>query len=88
MLRITCMNGNSHDRTLSIEGRIAGAEVEELSRAASLAFAGSARLVLDMAGVTFIDRLGVELLHALGARGAELRGCSTFVERLLNGESE
>jgi hypothetical protein len=41
-----------------------------------------------MAGVTFIDRLGVELLQALGARGAELRGCSPFVERLLNGGSE
>ena len=88
MLRITCMNGNSHDRTLTIEGRIAGAEVAELSRAASVAFAGSTLLVLDMAGVTFIDRVGVELLHALGARGAVLRGCSTFVESLLNGESE
>jgi anti-anti-sigma regulatory factor len=88
VLRITSMNGREHDRTLRIEGRVAGAEVEELSRAASLALAGKSRLVLDMAGVTFIDRIGLELLHGLSARGAELRGCSPFIERLLNGESE
>jgi anti-anti-sigma regulatory factor len=88
VLRITSMNGSEQGRTLRIEGRIAGAEVEELSRAASLALALSPGLVLDMTGVTFIDRIGLELLHGLNARGAELRGCSPFIERLLNGESE
>jgi anti-anti-sigma regulatory factor len=88
VLRITRVNAEGPLTTLRIEGRIDGAEVEELSRAASVAADGSARLLLDMSGVTFVDRAGVQLLQDLGARGAELQGCSNFIETLLNGESK
>jgi anti-anti-sigma regulatory factor len=85
VLRITAMTGDGCVPTLRVEGRIDGAQGEELSRAAASIIDGSARLVLDMSGVTFVDRGGVTVIHRLCASGAELTGCSTFIETLLNG---
>ena len=82
------MNGNVSSKTLKIEGRLVGAEVEALSQAASVAVADASRLILDMSSVTFVDRSGVELIQGLCARGAELKDCSTFIETLLNGDSK
>jgi anti-anti-sigma regulatory factor len=85
VLRITTVDGNGQIPTLKLEGRIDAAQSGELTRAAMLAFAGSARLLLDMSGVTFVDRAGVTVVHGLCIRGAELTGCSPFIETLLNG---
>ena len=87
MLRITDMNGNENrGHSLKVEGRIDVEQVEELLRAVSPAMSGTAMVSLDMSGVTFVDRAGVELLHGLRRRGVELRNCSTFIETLVNGE--
>jgi hypothetical protein len=39
--------------------------------------------VVDLGDVSFVDRSGVELLRSLGARGARLTRCSSFVSELL-----
>lgn len=86
MLRITDMNGAGGGRTLKIEGRIDAAQIEELSRAVA-AVLTAAPLVLDMSGVTYVDRPGVDLLHVLRGRGVQLRNCSPFIETLISTES-
>jgi anti-anti-sigma regulatory factor len=73
-------------RTLKIEGRIDGAGTEELYRAVAGALAARDTLVLDMSGVTYVDRVGVEVLRKLVAHGASLEACSSFLDALLNGE--
>ncbi len=85
MLRITCENGNGLHRTLKVEGRIVGPEIDELSRSVLLALADSPRVVLEMAGVTYIDRAGVELIQTLCGNGAELGECPSFIRTLVNG---
>jgi anti-anti-sigma factor len=85
VLRITAVGGTGPVQTLRIEGRIDGVQAEELSRTATPALAASSRLILDMSGVTFIDRAGVAVVRRLCAGGAELSGCSSFIGTLLNG---
>jgi anti-anti-sigma regulatory factor len=71
---------------VKVEGRIAGDWVDELSRAVSAAIATSSDIVLDMAGVTFVDQRGVAVLRDLEGRGIELLRCSDFVRTLVNGD--
>jgi anti-anti-sigma regulatory factor len=58
----------------------------ELDRVVSDSLAGGNRLVLDLSGVMFVDREGIELLRGLSARGASLSGGSPFVTALLTGD--
>src|ERR1700739_2596442 len=66
MLRIT-IHENPKDRTIQLEGKIAGAWVEEFNRtwhsvATSL---GSKQLHFDLRGVAFVDAKGRELLREI-----------------------
>jgi hypothetical protein len=72
--------------TLKLEGRLMEPWAAELDRLASDALDGPDPLVLDLSGLLFIDREGVDLLRALGARGASLRGGSSFVTALVEGD--
>lgn len=83
MLRITEMDRQGGSRMLKVEGRIDGRQLEELARAVTAALE-AAPVALEMSGVTYVDRSGVELLHVLRDRGVELRNCSAFVETLVS----
>lgn len=82
MLRITTRESAGGPPELRVEGRIAGPWVGELERAAS-AHSG---LSLDLAGVTFADAAGVDLLRHLIARGASVTGLAPYLEPLLGME--
>lgn len=69
--------------TLKLEGRIAGAWVQELQSAAERWLARGFAVSLDLSGVTFADTGGVSLLRDLRLRAVDVRGASAFVTGLL-----
>jgi anti-anti-sigma regulatory factor len=79
MLRITTTERN----TLKLEGRVVGPWVAELRRAVAEQCAISARVVLDLAEVTYADAEGTRLLRELRLLPADLRNPSPFVAELL-----
>ncbi len=60
-------------RMLRLDGQLVREWVEVLREHAEGA------VQLDLAGVSFADAAGVELLRGLEARGVPLRGCSLFL---------
>jgi len=66
--------------TLVVEGRLAGPWVGEL-RASAAPHRGA--LALDLAGVSYADEAGVELLNQLVAAGAEVVRSTAYVAALL-----
>ena len=83
MLKIDSVTTGSGTATLSLEGRLIGPWVEEL-RLTCLGELGSGTdLTLDLAGVAFVDRAGIELLRTLADRHTRLSNCSPFVAEQL-----
>lgn len=81
MLKITLETGQGLT-TLQLEGKLAGPWVEELQkfwRSVRANLQGVASLRVDLAGVSFIDEAGRELLAGMYDSGAELvaSGCLT-----------
>jgi hypothetical protein len=64
---------------LRIEGKLAGDGVDTVASA----LADATYVAVDVAGVTFADARGGELLRALRAKGVEVRGASAFVRALM-----
>jgi anti-anti-sigma regulatory factor len=83
MLRIR--ESVSETARLTLEGRIVGPWTAELRLACERAMTPGAGIVLDLAGVDFIDRDATRLLGDLRARGARLLNASPFVAELLKG---
>lgn len=65
MLRITTQAEKTGTERLRLGRRLAGEYVAELQIAAAAALGRSPRLVLDLAGLTFIDAEAVKLLRVL-----------------------
>jgi hypothetical protein len=87
VLRITWIDleGSASNRTLKLEGKLLGPWVDELSRACEELRIPPHCLRLDLADVTFVDSIGLELLDELVQRGVTIVGCSGFITDLLNG---
>lgn len=86
MLRITFNTAFNHPNpamTLSLEGQIVGVWVKELELACARARADGSPITLDLAGVSFIDHDGLEMLRRL--QGVTLANPSAFVAELLKG---
>ena len=87
MLRITWtdLEGRASNQTLQLEGKLLGPWVDELGRACEELRIPPHCLRLDLAGVTFVDPIGVKLLDELVRQGATIETCSGFIADLLNG---
>ncbi len=91
MLKITSQRDAAlQGVSLVIEGRLAGPWVEELDAYCRKMFEDDHHCaVLDLTGVTFVDKDGKSLLARLWGQGAELRasGCLTrcIVEEITKG---
>jgi anti-anti-sigma regulatory factor len=85
MLRITAVAPMNQVCTLRLEGQVIGPWVKELERSCEDAQSNGARLVLDMAGVSFIDNDGLVLLRSLTAGAVALTNPSHFVAEQLKG---
>lgn len=86
MLRITTFGTGTGPTAVLAEGRLVGPWVGELERAMGSGVARPAGAYLDLAGVTFADADGVELLRQLRAHGVELRRASSFMTALIGGD--
>jgi anti-anti-sigma regulatory factor len=83
MLRISrdeAINGSVNVR---LEGTLTGPWVEETKRVCEAAAGRGDKLRLDLAGVSFVDREGVQLLAQLQKANAALKNCSAFLEAQL-----
>ena len=76
MLRITVHNEKTK-AILELEGRLAGAWVEELQRAWEDARAGNSSVVVNLAAVSYVDADGKRLLGDMCRAGTafEASGC-------------
>ena len=79
MLRITAMIA-AQRTVLKVEGTLAGPWVAELK---SQIDAVSGPVALDLAGVSFMDAAGAELVEKARGQGAEIIAASHFVSLML-----
>jgi anti-anti-sigma regulatory factor len=74
---------------LRLEGQVTGPWVEELRRVCTETSGNNGhstdRLVIDLAGVSFLDADGIALFHELAARRVLFTNCSSFVAEQLRG---
>jgi hypothetical protein len=83
MLEITKQGTANGGQVIKLEGKLTGEWVDELARVT--ATETPARLSLELSGISFVDRDGVELLRRLISRNVRLCGCSAFVSDLIWG---
>jgi anti-anti-sigma regulatory factor len=83
MLRITRMADAAGKTTLQLEGRLTDHELGAFEEAWRACVGERRRVVLDLAGVRFVDPAGIAALQALRRSPVELKGCSAFVRGLL-----
>ena len=85
MLRISILQSSSHTVTLRVEGEVRGRWVAELDRACEESLSQDVRVVLDLAGVSFIDVDGIDLFQALRERHVVFANPSSFIAEQLGG---
>lgn len=86
MMRITHAQESDDRITLSLEGSISAEWADLLKRECSRLLQAGASVTLDLAGVDFVDRLGVESLRRLGRDGVEIRCRCGAVANVLEAE--
>ena len=72
------------DVVLHVAGRLTGPAFAELSEACEPM---KGKFVLDLSKLKFADDAGAEAIRSLRERGAGIRGASTFIKLLINGEA-
>jgi len=72
------------DVVLHVAGRLTGTAITQLS---AVCEPMESHYVLDLSKLMFADDAGAEVIRALCGRGAEIRGASTFIKLLINGET-
>jgi hypothetical protein len=73
MLLITLEHASDDRATLRLEGSIGAEWADLLERECSTLLQDGLSVTLELAGVDFVDRLGVETLRRLGIRGVAIR---------------
>jgi len=85
MLRITREEG-SRGATLKLEGRVVAEWAALLESECSDLLRSPGTMSLDLTGVSFVDRAGIETLERLSRAGIEIRCRSGPVASVLEGE--
>jgi anti-anti-sigma regulatory factor len=83
MLRITRLDGQKKATVLRLEGRLTQGDLIELRAILAACVAGNRRVVIDLAGIGFLDKPGAAALVAAERDDVELIGASPFVRELL-----
>ena len=86
MMRITLAQVSDDRTTLRLEGSIGAEWADLLKRECSGLLHAGVSVTLDLSGVDFVDRLGVETLRRLGRGGVEIRCRSGAVASVLEAE--
>ena len=85
-LRITRKKGSRSRATLVLEGKVAAEWVALLERESSDLLGSGLAVILDLAGVDFVDRSGVRALGRLSRIGVEIHCRPGAVASVLEGE--
>lgn len=85
MLRVSVIQASDHTVTFRVEGEVMGAWVAELRRACEDVLSRNVRLILDLAGVSFIDLGGADLFRSLRERHVDFANPSSFIAEQLGG---
>ena len=85
-LRITRENGTCFHAMLRLEGRLVDEWAVLLERECTGLLRAYDTVSLDLTGVRFVDRTGVEALERLTRAGVEVRSCPGTVAGVLEGE--
>jgi anti-anti-sigma regulatory factor len=72
------------DVVLHVAGRLAGDAITQLT---DVCEPMEGDYVLDLSKLMFADDAGAEVIRTLRERGADIRGASSFIKLLINGES-
>lgn len=83
MLRIEKVGEDAATVTLRLEGRVVAQWVTALEEECQRVPRGPKRLILDVAGVTFIDRDGVAMLGKMNGKRVQVVNYSPFLQELL-----
>ena len=83
MLRITLVSQTPEEAVLQLEGWVDGEEVALLAAEGHRLLQAAQRLVLDLAGVKFIDAAGLALLQGWSGPRLVLRGDSSYLRTVL-----
>ena len=86
MLRMTIKAQSAQELILGVYGKVTGAAIPLLQQEVENRLGTSAKLVLDLDGVPFIDRSGLEVLKQWSSSKVDLRGGSPFLRALLAAE--
>lgn len=87
MLRIEKTGEDNGIVSLKLEGRLVAQWAVVVEEECLRVLRGQKRLILDFAGVTFIDRAGVAMLREVTNERVRLVNCSPLVKELL-GETQ
>ncbi len=69
---------------LHVAGRLAGDAITQLT---DVCEPMDGHFVLDLSKLMFADDAGAEAIRTLRERGADIRGASSFIKLLINGET-
>jgi anti-anti-sigma regulatory factor len=83
VLRIVALETPGDGAILSLEGRVIGPWVGELSQSCERILATGTTLTLDLAEVAFVERDGARLLKHLVDSGVTVVNCPAFVSEQL-----
>jgi anti-anti-sigma regulatory factor len=72
------------DVVLHVAGRLTGPAITQL---ADVCEPMEGHYVLDLSNLMFADDAGAEIIRTLREGGAGIRGASSFIKLLINGES-
>ena len=72
------------DVVLHVAGRLTGPAITQLSEACEPM---KGHFVLELSKLKFADDAGTEVIRTLREGGAEIRGASSFIKLLINGET-
>ncbi|PYU98538.1 MAG: hypothetical protein DMG26_18440 [Acidobacteria bacterium] len=85
MLKVTVERGD-RVTTIKLEGKLSGPWVDEAAKVWSDVVGGTAAkdVVVDLSGVTFIDKEGKKLLGQMLGQGAQLRDGRLMTRYIIN----
>ena len=72
------------DVVVHVAGRLTGSAVTQLSEACEPL---ADHIVLDLSKLKFTDDAGTEAIRTLRERGADIRGASSFIKLLIDGDT-
>ncbi|NUM53080.1 MAG: hypothetical protein HUU46_05500 [Candidatus Hydrogenedentes bacterium] len=83
MLRITLDDSDWDGIPLVVEGKLVGESVAELDRLTALILREGKPLRMDLAGVSFMDDAGVQLVKRLQTLGTQVNNSSMYIGSLI-----